>query len=110
MNKIVVLSLSLLLTACASNKNDKTEITGKRISKEQAKKLNLKPVGTIQDLMKSQFAGLPQPGDYESCQELLQQLKQKNISIQSVKEREVIAVSKNRKLLTYNFKDGNCLG
>lgn len=110
MNKIFVLSLCLLLTACANNNIEKTEVTGKRISKEEAKKLNLKPAGTIQDLIKSQFAGLPQPGDFENCQELLQQLKQKNISIQSVKEQEVIAVSKNNKLLTYNFKDGSCLG
>ncbi|KAF7786074.1 hypothetical protein PRUB_a0525 [Pseudoalteromonas rubra] len=109
MMKIYLLSLCFLLTACATNKNEKVEVTGQRISKEEAKKLNLKPVGTIQDLINSHLAGLPRPGDFENCQELLQQLKRKGMTIQSVKEKQVVAVTKANKLITYNFKDGSCL-
>ncbi|GAA0860425.1 hypothetical protein [Aliiglaciecola litoralis] len=108
MNKIVLLFLCLLLTACASKNNEKTTVTGQRISKEEAKKLNLKPVGTFQDIIESQYKGMPQPGDFDNCEELLQQLEQKNIAIRSIKEKEVIAVS-NNKLLTYSFDDGTCL-
>jgi|GEM_PF-7130276 len=108
MNKIALWSLCILLTACTSNNNDKTTATGQQISKEEAKKLNLKPAGILQDLIKSQFNGMPQPGDFDNCEELLQQLEQNNIDIQSIKEREVIVVS-NNKLLTYSFEDDTCL-
>lgn len=109
MNKIVILTLCLALTACASNNTEKTTVTGQRISKEEAAKLNLTPIGSIQDFIKSQMAGMPQVGEFEGCKELLKQLEQKEISVQSLKEKEVVAVSKDNRVLTYTFKEGSCL-
>ncbi|MBO1257113.1 hypothetical protein J3L16_15630 [Alteromonas sp. 5E99-2] len=109
MNRFIIFLICIFITACAANKNEKTTISGKRISKEEAEKLNLKPAGTFQDLINDQFKGLPKPGSFQSCLELIDQLKEKNITIQTIEEKKVVAVNNENKLLTYSFSEGSCL-
>ena len=108
MYRILFVFLSVALTSCASKPNDSATITGTRISKDQAQKLQLKEVGTIGDILRSQLEGVPQLKDGKTCKDLLSELLDNNFKIKSVTDKEVVAITTDNKSLKYTFNEGGC--
>ncbi len=110
MYRIMFLFVSLVLASCASgpNEDEKVTVTGTRISKDEAKKIKLTPVGNIGDLLRTQLNGIPQIKDGMTCKELLKELDERGIEVKSIKDTEVLAETSDNKQIKYMFNEGGC--
>ena len=110
MYKILFFILAIVLTSCATktDDSDNATVTGTRISKEEAQKLQLKPAGTLGDILRSQLEGIPQMEEGKTCRELVSELIDKGFEIKSVTDKEIIAISADNKSLKYSFTSGGC--
>ena len=116
MKGLGLLIILFVISGCSSN-NQKTTVTGERVKKSDFKKgelTELKPEkgeSIFDMLVRMQGAeNMPKVNDYEDCSGLLLLLKNKNITIESIQEKEVVAITPTNKKFTYNFKSGSCLG
>lgn len=117
MKGLILIFTALILSACAANHDEKTTVTGTRVSKSDFKDGELKAVkpkegeNIFDMLMRVQGAeGMPAIGEFKDCKELLAQLAEKKVKVDSIKKLEVVAITATNKKFTYNFKTGNCLG
>ena len=116
MRNLTVLIL-LLLTSCAST-NDKKDVKYRidsntyvnsegviirEVSKQEGKKI-LRALDKQMDEYK-----IPRESEYETCEELLALLKERNLEVTSVKEREVEIKLKWNLWRNIHLKSGNCL-
>lgn len=117
MKGLSVLLIIFVISGCSSNNVENTTVTGERVKKSDFKKGELKELkpekgeSIFEMLVRLKGAdGMPKLGEFEDCKDLLVQLKAKKIAIDSIKEREVVAITPTNNKFTYNFESGNCLG
>ena len=117
MRILYVVITILFLSACSTKQDDKVTITGTRVDRSEFDDkilISVKPEKgeTIMDMISvlNNLNDMPNPKEFNTCQELKDILSRGGIIIKSIKEREIIAISPSNRTVTYKLKStDNCL-
>ncbi|KOO57717.1 hypothetical protein WH43_13545 [Rheinheimera sp. KL1] len=107
----------LLLTSCASTNDEKdvkyridsnTYVNSEGVIIREVSKQEGKKILRALDKQMDEY-NIPRQSEYETCEELLALLKERNLEVTSVKEREVEIKLKWNLWRNIHLKSGNCL-